>query len=164
MCKNPVGDGAKRTVTVILEGWGRRDPISTDQCEAARRIARRHEPTASRLFQMQYGQIHRTCPLSYLGLYLGHGRISIRLRRSGVSTAALPPCRTVSGKLVPVGTIAYRSQDTPNTPQHGIIGSHYNLYRAHQNPNNGRCFWQSIGAVRTSELPRDAIAIEPFAT
>jgi hypothetical protein len=29
ICKNPVGDGAKRTMTVILEGWGSRDPIST---------------------------------------------------------------------------------------------------------------------------------------
>ncbi len=73
-----------------------------------------------------------------------------------------PPCRTVSGKLVPGGTIAYRPPDTPNTPQHGITGSHYNLYRANQNPNNCQCFWQSIGAVPSSKLPQGAIPIEPF--
>jgi RHS repeat-associated protein len=73
------------------------------------------------------------------------------------------PCRTISGKIVPVGTIAYRPLDTPNRPQHGIVGSHYNLYRANKNPNNGICFWQSIGAVPAGSLPHGAIAIEPFA-
>jgi hypothetical protein len=29
MCRNPVGEGAKRTATVIAEGWGAREPIST---------------------------------------------------------------------------------------------------------------------------------------
>ena len=53
--------------------------------------------------------------------------------------------------------------ETPTMPQHGITGPHYNLYRAHQNPHNGRCFWQSIGAVPASGLPEDAIPIEPFA-
>ena len=74
------------------------------------------------------------------------------------------PCRTVSGKLVPVGTIAYRPLDTPSSPQHGIVGPHYNLYRANKNPNNGRCFWQSIGAVKPQDLPAGAIPIEPFAS
>ena len=73
------------------------------------------------------------------------------------------PCRTISGKLVPAGTIAYRPLDTPSRPQHGIVGPHYNLYRANRNPNNGRCFWQSIGAVPARALPRGAIPIEPFA-
>ena len=73
------------------------------------------------------------------------------------------PCRTISGKVVPVGTIAYRPLDTPSQPQHGIVGPHYNLYRANKNPNNARCFWQSIGAVSPGNLPRGAIPIEPFA-
>ena len=76
---------------------------------------------------------------------------------------AWPPCRTISAKIVPVGTIAYRPLETPSVPQHGMTGPHYNLYRANQNPNNGRCFWQSIGAVPASGLPEDAIPIEPFA-
>jgi len=76
---------------------------------------------------------------------------------------AWPPCRTISAKIVPVGTIAYRPLETPRVPQHGMTGPHYNLYRANQNPNNGRCFWQSIGAVPASGLPEDAIPIEPFA-
>src|SRR4029077_7549211 len=43
-----------------------------------------------------------------------------------------PPCRTVSGRGVPVGTLAFRPLDTPapGTTQHGVTGPHYNLYRA----------------------------------
>ncbi len=35
-----------------------------------------------------------------------------------------PPCKTTSGKIVPVGTIGYRPLDTPSKPQHGIAGPH----------------------------------------
>lgn len=75
-----------------------------------------------------------------------------------------PPCRTISGRTVPVGTIAYRPLDTPapGRVEHGISGPHYNLYRANQNPNNCQCFWQPVGAVSQAELPPDAIPIEPF--
>lgn len=74
------------------------------------------------------------------------------------------PCRTVSGKIVAVGTIAYRPMDTPSRPQHGIAGPHCNLYRANKNPGNGRCFWQPIGAVPPAQLPPGAMPIEPFAS
>lgn len=80
-----------------------------------------------------------------------------------------PPCQTVSGKIVPVGTIAYRPLDTPSpgTTQHGITGPHYNLYKANQAPRNSpqpcKCFWQPIGAVAPADLPNGAIPIEPFA-
>ncbi len=76
-----------------------------------------------------------------------------------------PPCKTVSGIIVPVGTIAYRPLDTPlpGERQHGIAGPHYNIYKASQNPNNGRCFWQSLGAVPPAGLPSGAMPIEPFA-
>jgi hypothetical protein len=79
-----------------------------------------------------------------------------------------PPCRTVSGKVVPVGTIAYRPLDTPpaGTSEHGVAGPHYNLYRANQAPRNSpqpcKCFWQRVGAVPASQLPPGAIPIEPF--
>lgn len=73
-----------------------------------------------------------------------------------------PPCKTVSGKVVPVGTIGYRPMDTPSKPQHGIVGPHFNIYKANQNPNNCQCFWQSIGAVPPTDLPAGAIPIEPF--
>lgn len=75
-----------------------------------------------------------------------------------------PPCKTVSGKIVPVGTIAYRPLDTPppGKIEHGISGSHYNIYKANQNPNNCQCFWQSKGAVSPSALPPGAIPIEDF--
>jgi RHS repeat-associated protein len=76
-----------------------------------------------------------------------------------------PPCKTVSGKIVPLGTIAYRPLDTPppGKPEHGIEGPHHNIYMAHQNPKNCQCFWQPIGAVAPADLPPGAIPIEPFA-
>ncbi|MFO0697903.1 MAG: RHS repeat-associated core domain-containing protein [Nitrospira sp.] len=79
-----------------------------------------------------------------------------------------PPCKTVTGKIIPVGTIAYRPLDTPpaGRDQHGISGPHYNLYKAQQAPRNSsepcRCFWQRIKAVRPTELPPNAIPIEEF--
>ena len=79
-----------------------------------------------------------------------------------------PPCKTISGRIVPVGTIGYRPLDTPNRPQHGIVGPHHNLLRANQIPKgNGDkscdCFWQPIGAVAPVNLPAGAIPVEPFA-
>jgi len=76
-----------------------------------------------------------------------------------------PPCKTVSGKTVPVGAIGYRPLDTPppGKIEHGIAGPHYNIYKANQNPNNCQCFWQPQGAVPPSALPPGAIPIEPFA-
>jgi len=79
------------------------------------------------------------------------------------SKTPCPPCKTVSGQVVPLGTIAHRPLDTPNTPEHGIVGPHYNIYKANQNPNNCQCFWQSIGAVSPTGLPAGSIPIEPFA-
>lgn len=77
-----------------------------------------------------------------------------------------PPCVTVTGTVVPVGTIGYRPLDTPSKPQHGITGSHYNIYKANQAPKNSpqpcKCFWQPIGAVPPSGLPPGSIPIEPF--
>lgn len=56
-----------------------------------------------------------------------------------------PPCVTVTGKIIPVGTIAHRKLDTPSRPQHGIDGPHYNLLKANQAPRNSarpcKCFW-----------------------
>ncbi|MGH8694124.1 MAG: RHS repeat domain-containing protein, partial [Burkholderiales bacterium] len=75
-----------------------------------------------------------------------------------------PPCKTVSGKIVPVGTIGYRPMDTPSRPQHGITGPHFNIYKANQYPApKCDCFWQPVGAVPPSGLPAGAIPIEPFA-
>jgi RHS repeat-associated protein len=80
-----------------------------------------------------------------------------------------PPCKTVSGKTVPVGTIAYRPLDTPppGKIEHGIAGPHFNIYKAHQAPKNSpmpcKCFWQPVGAVPPAGLPPGAIPIEPFA-
>ncbi|MES2538887.1 MAG: Ig-like domain-containing protein [Pseudomonadota bacterium] len=80
-----------------------------------------------------------------------------------------PPCKTVSGKIVPIGTIAFRPLDTPpqGKTEHGINGPHYNLYKANQAPKNTSkpcmCFWQPIGAVVPSRLPTGAIPIEDFA-
>jgi hypothetical protein len=79
-----------------------------------------------------------------------------------------PPCKTRSGRIVPVGTIAYRPLDTPPAGkiEHGIAGPHYNIYKANQSPRSSpqpcRCFWQPVGAVPPSALPTGAIPIESF--
>ena len=74
------------------------------------------------------------------------------------------PCVTVSGRIIPVGTIGFRPLDTPpkGRSQHGIEGAHYNIYIAQQNPNNQQCFWNPAGAVRPNELPSGAVPIERF--
>ena len=80
-----------------------------------------------------------------------------------------PPCKTISGRVVPVGTTAFRPLDTPppGQTQHGISGPHFNLYKANQAPRESpqpcKCFWQSVGAVPANALPAGAIPIEPFA-
>jgi len=73
-------------------------------------------------------------------------------------------CKTVSGRDISLGTIAYRPLDhvPPERAEHGVKGPHFNLYKANQNPNNGQCFWQPVGAVAFAELPAGAIPIEPF--
>ena len=76
-----------------------------------------------------------------------------------------PPCQTLSGKVVPVGTVGYRPLDIiPNNEmQHGIYGSHHNIFVANQNPNNCQCFWQKQKFVlKPDQLTSDMIPIEPF--
>ena len=86
------------------------------------------------------------------------------LRPADQCDRTCPPCKTVSGRIVPVGTIGYRPLDTPSRPQHGITGPHYNTFRANQYPYpKCDCFWQRIGAVSPAYLPVGAIPIEPFA-
>ena len=77
-----------------------------------------------------------------------------------------PPCRTVSGKIVPVGTIGYRHDLVPpSKPHYPFPGDHYNLFKANQNPNGCRCFWQPYGAQDASgglPPPVCSIVIENF--
>lgn len=82
--------------------------------------------------------------------------------------SSCPPCKTVSGKTVPVGTIGYRPLDTPDRPQHGIDGPHFTILKANQIPKGNPvgecdCFWQPVGAVKPSDLPPNAIPVESFA-
>ncbi len=85
------------------------------------------------------------------------------------SDCPCPPCKTVSGKIVPLGTIAHRPLETspPGETAHGIAGPHYNIYKANQAPRNSpqpcKCFWQPLGAVPPEGLPAGAMPIEPFA-
>jgi hypothetical protein len=81
-----------------------------------------------------------------------------------ISEEERPPCITITGRVVAVGTIGYRPLDvlSPTTIQHGIQGSHHNIYSAQQNPHNGQCFWKPEGAVKEGALPSGSIPIEPF--
>jgi type VI secretion system secreted protein VgrG len=84
-----------------------------------------------------------------------------------------PPCKTVSGKIIPVGTIGYRFDAVPpGRPHYPYTGSHYNLYRANQIPASATkatpcdCFWQEFGAADGAgglPPPAGAVPIEPFA-
>jgi hypothetical protein len=102
------------------------------------------------------------------GITLGGGAVGNELGEALCPEEdGCPPCKTVSGKVVAVGTIGYRPLDTPDRPQHGIDGSHYNLLKANQIPKGNPvgecdCFWQPIGAVSPTDLPAGAIPAEPF--
>jgi len=102
-----------------------------------------------------------------IGIWIGYEYIWDSASDSEDCPDACPPCKTVSGRIVPVGTIGYRPLDTPDSPQHGIDGPHFNLLKANQIPKGNPvgecdCFWQPIGAVSPAELPAGAIPAEPF--
>jgi hypothetical protein len=98
----------------------------------------------------------------------GQGLQSIIDSCMGGGTDSCPPCKTVSGKTVPVGTVAYRPLDVipEGTIEHGVKGPHHNLFVANQAPLSSpkpcKCFWQKIHAVSPADLPDDAIPIEQF--
>ena len=76
-----------------------------------------------------------------------------------------PPCRTVSGRIVPVGTIGYLPLDVlpDGVVQHGVAGSHYNYFIANQDKKTCNCFWnKQRDVIRPNELPPTAIPFEPF--
>ena len=78
-----------------------------------------------------------------------------------------PPCRTISGRVVAVGTISYRPLDVipDDVMQHGVFGSHHNIFQAHQMPYpKCDCFWsKSKKVVKPHELRPEWIPIEDFA-
>ncbi|WP_256856210.1 RHS repeat domain-containing protein [Rodentibacter genomosp. 2] len=77
-----------------------------------------------------------------------------------------PPCKTVSGKIVPVGTIGYRlDQVPPSKPHYPHLGSHYHIFEAHQSPfPKCRCFWHETQTIDVSVgPPAGAIPVEYFA-
>ncbi len=76
-----------------------------------------------------------------------------------------PPCKTVSGKIVPVDTIGYRLDLVPpSKPHYPFEGSHYHFYKANQNTDSCRCFWSKAGMADASNgLPSsDYIMVEDF--
>ena len=77
-----------------------------------------------------------------------------------------PPCKTVSGRVVPVGTVGYRPLDVipDDVKEHGVYGSHHNLFKANQMPYpKCDCFWQKLKDVaKPSQLQPGWVPIEPF--
>lgn len=80
-----------------------------------------------------------------------------------------PPCKTMSGRTVPVKTLAYRPLDViPDTEmQHGVYGSHHNIFEANQAPPNTprpcNCFWVKQNYVlKPWEIAPSMIPMEPF--
>jgi type VI secretion system secreted protein VgrG len=73
-------------------------------------------------------------------------------------------CKTVTGKVVPIDTVGCRDMDTPEKPQHGIDGPHYNCARSRQIPYpNCDCFWSKNFTVPADQRPPGAIKMEEFA-
>jgi RHS repeat-associated protein len=84
-----------------------------------------------------------------------------------------PPCKTVTGKVVPLGTFGHHGIDNENRwdiVQHGIRGPHLNVYKANQIPANHpvpkmrcNCFWSEVGTFPPNELPfGNYMWMEPF--
>jgi RHS repeat-associated protein len=77
-----------------------------------------------------------------------------------------PPCVTVSGRVVTPGTLGYRPLDAipDNVMQHGVYGSHHNIFRANQYPKpKCDCFWAKQSYVlKPNQLPPNAVPVEPF--
>jgi RHS repeat-associated protein len=76
-----------------------------------------------------------------------------------------PPCKTISGRIVAIGTIGYRPLDIipDNVKQHGVYGSHHNIFVANQNPKNCMCFWKKQKYVlKPEQITPDMIPVEPF--
>ena len=81
------------------------------------------------------------------------------------SSNPCPPCKTVSGRIVPVDSVGYRPLDVipDDRIQHGVAGSHHNIFVAKQNPNNCQCFWAKQKYVlKPGQLPVGAVQVEPF--
>ena len=77
-----------------------------------------------------------------------------------------PPCKTISGKIVPVGTIGYRLDLVPpSKPHYPYSGNHIHLRQANQNPETCRCFWGKEAVIDASQgqtPPVGAIPLEKF--
>ncbi|AZR23794.1 RHS repeat protein [Xanthomonas vasicola] len=77
-----------------------------------------------------------------------------------------PPCKTISGMIVPVGTIGYRPLDVipNNVMQHGVYGSHHNIFVANQYPYpKCDCFWaKQKYVVKPDQLQPGWVPVEPF--
>ncbi|MEC4749043.1 hypothetical protein U2W12_11305 [Methylomicrobium sp. Wu6] len=80
-----------------------------------------------------------------------------------------PPCETVTGRFVIIGTIGYRPLDiiSDNEMQHGVFGSHHNIFIAKQAPRGTpqpcRCFWAKQKYVlKPWELTGDMVPVEEF--
>ncbi|SDD76281.1 type VI secretion system secreted protein VgrG [Paraburkholderia lycopersici] len=78
---------------------------------------------------------------------------------------ACPPCKTVTGRIVARGTVGYRPLDVipDNEMQHGVYGSHHNIFVANQNPNNCQCFWAKQKYVlKPGQLTSAMVPVEEF--
>ncbi|MBD8658560.1 RHS repeat-associated core domain-containing protein, partial [Oxalobacteraceae sp. CFBP 13730] len=78
-----------------------------------------------------------------------------------------PPCKTVTGRIVPVDTIGYRPLDViPDTKmQHGVYGSHHNIFIAKQMPRskNCDCFWaKQKWVAKPHDLQPGWVPVEQF--
>ena len=100
---------------------------------------------------------------------MGDGTMDAYLKNCPEDDQSCPPCRTVSGRVVAVGTIGYRPLDViPDSEmQHGVYGSHHNIFIAKQAPKGTpqpcKCFWvKQTYVLKPEQLTPDMVPIEPF--
>ncbi|MGU1297034.1 hypothetical protein ACSEOJ_20660, partial [Pseudomonas aeruginosa] len=100
---------------------------------------------------------------------LRHLLWSLHARKIRVEKINLSPLCSVTGRVVAVGTRAYRPLDVipDDEMQHGVYGSHHNIFVAKQAPRGTprpcKCQWVKQNYVlKPHELTPDMIPIEPF--
>ena len=77
-----------------------------------------------------------------------------------------PPCKTISGRIITPKTLGYRPLDVipNNVKQHGVYGSHHNIFEANQMPYpKCDCFWAKQKYVlKPNQLKPGMVPVEPF--
>jgi hypothetical protein len=89
---------------------------------------------------------------------------TVQMQEPQAGQGGLPPCITISGKVV-IPQVTYAlvrfDQVPPSAPHYPLKASHYHYRQANQNPNTGQCFWNG-DIVVSDPIPGALPYPEPF--